>query len=69
MNALKSKLLNMWRFTNDSVISVEHLSLLITSYTRVLDLSVIPNIGYADFCHVMHLASTRCPVKFHFILA
>ena len=68
VNALQSKTRFWYINENDRFISVEQLSLLITSYTRVLDLPIIRNIGYADFCHLLHLASTRCPVKFHLIL-
>ena len=43
--------------------NVKELSLLITRNTRLLDLTLIKEIKHDDICHLLHLASTKCPVK------
>ena len=65
VNAIKIKT-RFW-IINENVRYSSVLSLLITSHTRVLDLPIIQNTGYADFCRLLHLASKRCPVKFNLI--
>ena len=44
-------------------INVEQMSLFMTSHTRALDFFIIrENMGYNNYCHLLQLASIRCPV-------